>query len=366
MAEKKRMANYELLRLVSMMMVVVLHFLSHSDRLLAVEHPIGGVRLLGSLIEAFCLVAVNTFVMLSGYLGVNGNFRIGKAFSLYLQILFYSLLIPLVLTLLGAPTEIKTKGFYGLIQYVFPIEAEHYWFATSYFLLYLISPALNAAVRHLPKKKFQVMLAGLLLLFCGVKSVVPVYFPTDHFGYDLPWFICVYLTAAYFSLYGFPWKKRGWLIYVVSCLLGFGINLLCYFPAQRVEAAAYYFTVPYHYNFIFNLTGAVGLFFAFSCIKIKGGKGAELLCRLGTLSFGIYLLHEHIDLRDRWYEWIQRLVNPLQRAGTGYFLLELLASVVILFAAGLCIDFIRSRIFLAGKRGYLYLTRNRRKGEADE
>ena len=34
MAEKKRMANYELLRAVAMLMVVVLHFLTHSQSLL--------------------------------------------------------------------------------------------------------------------------------------------------------------------------------------------------------------------------------------------------------------------------------------------------------------------------------------------
>ena len=53
MAKEKRMANYELLRILAMIMVVTLHFLSHSDRLIALGVPLDGVRIIGSLLEAF-------------------------------------------------------------------------------------------------------------------------------------------------------------------------------------------------------------------------------------------------------------------------------------------------------------------------
>ena len=63
--EKKRVANFELLRILAMVMVVVMHFLSHSDSLIVLEKPLNGVRVLGSLLEAFSLVAVNTYLLLS-------------------------------------------------------------------------------------------------------------------------------------------------------------------------------------------------------------------------------------------------------------------------------------------------------------
>ena len=153
MAKEKRMANYELLRILAMIMVVTLHFLSHSDRLIALGVPLDGVRLIGSLLEAFCLVAVNVYLLISGYFGVKGSFRPSRAISLLCQIWFYSLLIPLVLKMIGIPVLADTQGIYGLIQYVFPIETEHYWFATSYFLLYLFTPVLNQAVRSMNKRQ---------------------------------------------------------------------------------------------------------------------------------------------------------------------------------------------------------------------
>ena len=139
MEKKKRMANYELLRLLAMVMVVVMHFLSRSESLPVLGEPLSFVRVWGALIEAFCLVAVNTYLLLSGYLGVKNSFKPGKAAALLCQIWFYALLIPLVLALLGIPVRASRLGIYGLVQYLFPIETEHYWFATSYFMLYLLT-----------------------------------------------------------------------------------------------------------------------------------------------------------------------------------------------------------------------------------
>jgi surface polysaccharide O-acyltransferase-like enzyme len=345
-AEKKRRANYELLRVLAMLMVVVMHFLARSDSLLETDTSVSFVRLTGSFLEAFCLVAVNVYVLLSGYFGVKSPFKPSKAVGLLCQIWFYALLIPLVLGLLGLPTSASTLGVYGLIQYLFPIETEHYWFATSYFMLYLLSPVLSVAVKHMSRKQLQITLGGLLILFSVIKSFSPFVFAFDRYGYDLPWFICVYLTAAYLSLYGLPaFEKRGWLLYVGSCLAGFGVNLSMCLLAKRWDSFSYYATVPFHYNYILCLAGAVGLFYGFSKIRIKEGKTADLIRRLGSLSFGVYLLHEHIDLRQQWYGWLCQLLNPGKNQGMLAFLWELCGCTLILFVAGILVEWLRSGLF---------------------
>ncbi len=354
-AGKGRRANFELLRILAMIMVVIMHFLSHSGRLLSPGESADKVKIAGSLLEAFCLVAVNVYVLLSGYFGVRSSFKPSKAVGLLCRIWFYALLIPLVLSAMKASglfpaweitTEMSEKGVYGLIQYFFPIETEHYWFATSYFMLYLLTPVLNAAAGSMSKRQFQIVLGGLLILFSGIKSFSPVAFAFDNYGYDLPWFICVYLTAAYLSLHGSElFEKRGWYIYTGSCLAGFGINAGMYVLCRRSGLFEYYFTVPYHYNFILCLAGAVGLLYGFSGLSIKEGYLARLIRRLGTLSFGVYLFHEHIDLRGRWYDWICAWINPQKEEGVLFFLWELFFCTLILFAGGIFIDWIRSILF---------------------
>lgn len=357
MTENKRMANYELLRAVAMVMVVILHFVAHSENSIALDEPITGSRLVGTVLEFLAIAAVNTYVLISGYFGVKSSFRPSKAVALLLQIWFYALLIPCVLMAAGLPTKGAELGIYGWIQYLFPVETEHYWFATSYFMLYLLTPVLNAAIRAMSRRQLQIALGGLLILFSGIKSISPVMFAFDRYGYDLPWFICVYLVAAYLGLYGFRiFEKWSWFLYAGSSLVCLLVNIGMYVLAQRWDSFRYYFTVPYHYNYIFCLTAAIGLFYGFSKLRIKEGKGAEAIRRIGGLCFGVYLLHEHIDLRHSWYGWIRALINPSRKEGIGVFLGELVCCVVILFAAGIFVDYIRSRLF-AGAALWLKNTR---------
>ena len=61
----------------------------------------------------------------------------------------------------------------------------------------------------------------------------------------------------------------------------------------------------------------------------------------------MYLLHEHVDLRYRWCAWIREIVNPSGGDGIFIFLAEWIVSVILLFTAGILIDYIRSRLFKA-------------------
>lgn len=365
MVEKKRMANYELLRMLAMVMVVLLHFLSHSDSLLEPELSLTAQRFTGSLLEAFCLVAVNVYLFISGYFGVKGSFKATRALSLLCQIWFYALLIPLFLTLLGLETAAGREGIYGLLSYVFPIETEHYWFATAYFLLYLLTPVLNKAVQSMKRVQLELTLAGLFIVLCLIKSISPFAFAFDRYGYDLPWFIFVYLLAGYLGMWGEKpcdgrkekngpvifLQRYGLWIYLFSCLFSFLLQLLMWKLSVYSDSFVYYFSVPYHYNFLLCLLGSVGLFFGFSHVRIKEGRLAEGIRKAAPLSFGIYLLHEHTDLRSSWYGWLSAVVNPAGKDGFFVFLAELVFCVLVLFFAGIAVDFIRSRLFAAvGKK----------------
>ena len=75
MEKNRRMTNIELLRILAMVMVVVMHFLYYSGSLMEVGSSLSSVRIIGTLMEAFCLVAVNTYVFISGYFGVKSCFK---------------------------------------------------------------------------------------------------------------------------------------------------------------------------------------------------------------------------------------------------------------------------------------------------
>ena len=80
-------------------------------------------------------------------------------------------------------------------------------------------------------------------------------------------------------------------------------------------------------------------------MQIREGKAADLLRRLGGLCFGIYLLHEHIDIRGNWYGWLKTLVNPTGNTGVPAFFAEWIFCLLVVCMAGLLIDFVREKVF---------------------
>lgn len=343
-----RQANYELLRIIAMFMVVTLHYLNHTGMLLTAGGEGGGARFLGMLVESFCIVAVNVYVMISGYFLVEAGFKVKRIVTLVCQVLFYAVMIPLIMMGSGLVVGGGESGIYRLQQYLLPLQSEHYWFAASYVYLYLFTPVLNTAVKAMSRKQMQITIGGLLLLFCGLKSVVPVQFAMDRFGYDFGWFLCVYLLAAYIRLYGCPFirdAKRAWELYIGCCLLIFAMGAGLYMINAKTGQLAYYMEVPYHYNFILCLLGAAGLFMAFRYVRIPKGKVSELICKLSPLTFGVYLFHEHIDIRNEWVGWIEEFTGPAAQTGVLGFVVRLLVSVFVVYAAGSFIDAIRLNIF---------------------
>ena len=62
----QRQANFELLRIIAMFMVVILHWNTNSGLLLAVGSPVTGAGVWSLVTESVCIVAVNVYVLISG------------------------------------------------------------------------------------------------------------------------------------------------------------------------------------------------------------------------------------------------------------------------------------------------------------
>lgn len=339
----KRQANFELLRIVAMLMIIILHYLNKGGLILPYTQDNSTVNYAGHLIEAFCIVAVNCYVLLGGYFMVESVWKPGRVVSLAAQILFYSLLIPVVLICAGvvSPGELSV---YDWLNYVLPVETEHYWFASAYLILYLFAPLLAAGVKAVDQRTLRIIIGVLALYFCIWKSVVPATLATDRYGYDFGWFLFLFLIAAYIRLYGLPGlekKRNAAVLYVSMCL---GIFLLTAVTGSLAEAfppLAYYMDMPDTYNHILCLLASVGLFMLFKTMKPREGRSAELIRRLAPYTFGVYLLHEHILIRYQWMQWLR--VDTVR--GSWAFIPHMIGCVAVVYAAGTMIDWLRAWIF---------------------
>ena len=90
MQKKERMANLEVLRCVAMMMVVVLHYLGKGGLLPDLTAPLSAQDTVAWLLEAFCIVAVNVYMMISGYFLCESSFKLSRLLTLWVQLWLYS------------------------------------------------------------------------------------------------------------------------------------------------------------------------------------------------------------------------------------------------------------------------------------
>ena len=345
-----RETGYDLLRILAMFMVLTLHFLSQTDSLIGCGRELTGVRFAGSAAESLSIVAVNCFVLMSGYFLSEKGFRIEKLLLLFLQVLFYSCLIPLVLTAAGIP--LHAEGLWAKAVYLLPVSSEHYWFFTSYIIMYLFSPVLSRAVRELPEKQIRGVLLLLFMLLCLVPSLSPVQLQADRYGYDPLWFLFLFLLGSFFRKYGIPvigQGPKGLLLYLLCSAATWLGTVLLTILHEKTGGLAYYATVPLHYNALFVLLGAVGLFSFFGKPgKISAGA-AKAAGWLAPLVFGVYLIHHHIDIRDRWTEWLDELFGALSEQPL-LFILQMFGRLLIVFVLCLFLEKLRQLLFaLIGK-----------------
>ncbi len=346
--EGKRNPSFELLRIIAMLMIVTLHYNTHADALLQLGVPASGVQVFATIIELLCIVGVNVYVLLSGYFLSQTKVTITRVIKLICQVYFYTILISVAMMLAGTYRVQSGDSIYKTAQYLFPISSEHYWFVTAYVIMYVLAPVMNAAVEKLTRKQLKAVIIGLLVWFCAVKSFVPVMFVTDHAGYDYGWFICLYLIAAYIRKYNvvlFFNAKRSALVYLISVVISFVMTMCLHYINYTRGGFIYYSQVPTHYNFILTLTGSLGIFSFFRFYRMKENRAADVIRFIAPFTFGVYLVHMHIEIRDRWVEWLENLMGPIAMDSVPLFAWHLLRSVIIVFAAGIFVDWIRKNIF---------------------
>lgn len=322
----QRDSNIELLRIVLMFMIIVHHLVTRGLKL----------RELGSgtytpmesttfqiLLNSFLIVAVNTYVFISGYFEI--KFKMKVLISFLIQCTFYSIVLYLVFVWLGLATfDWKTMAMTLYFLY------KGWWFVPIYLTLYALAPMLNKGLAGLNKKQLICMIVVLLLL-AHIKFVTGNFISDRGFGiYN---FIFIYIVAHYCRNYV---KKidYAWLGYIACSLVIFALAYGTYYIGKPKIT----WTI-YNYNNPVLILSAVFLFFTFKNLSFKSG----LINSVAGLVFGTYLFHEQrnvcLYLRDNVVVYL-RTVMP----NDATLLLSIFGLAIVVFIVGISIEKIRQYI----------------------
>lgn len=331
----------DILKICSMLMVVILHATGYG--LQGAEIPLGSLLYwIVLVLRNFSIVAVNCFVLISGYyLSTGKNYSNKKVIRLWSQVEMYS--VGIYLLLCAVPSDAVTFNVKVFIRQLFPVLANQYWFFTCYIILLVVSPLLNCLINALDREQYKKSLSVLLVIF----SVLPTIniwgdsFGTNS-GYSLLWFMILYLVAAYFRRYPLKDGHYG-IVYGIICLFLCVVQVMCNILENKIPLISLIPNLFSMYNSVPVLLAAVCLFTKAINTQILLGKGMKkIVSRISMLSFGVYLLHEHPQIRDiLWKQWVHLLeyVNL-----TGMFIGRFSLIVVLIFGVGLLVEFLREKV----------------------
>lgn len=206
--------------------------------------------------------------------------------QLWLQVIFYSLLITGIFYLINP----QTFSLKGTIKSFFPVTTKLSWYISAYFGLYMLIPILNTAIQHISKKTFDIMLLGLFIFSSILSSFLlqdPLVLDS---GYSTLWLCILYITGAYIHKYKLTARIRKrtafglfFLMVLITFLWKMAFTLLGFDTYKNVLIS---YTSPT------MILSGIFLFIAFSKLEFAP-RFQKLIRTFAPATLGVLIIHMH-------------------------------------------------------------------------
>lgn len=344
----ERNSNFELMRITSMFMIVIWHFIFHSNILAKTS---GTLNLIIYFIYIIVSIHVNSFVLVSGYFQYNKKFKPRKVVSLITTTWFYKLIYAIIFSVTGIVTITKTEMLFFIQPFNFNYGfGEFYWFINMYIFLYLLSPFINKLIETLSQKQHKTLII-ILLIMLSIVPTVTLNSTLNNNGYTIASFVMLYIIGAYFGKYklrenyhfrNFSKNKYQLLLlalFIVSIFLAITPKIITdYFENSTIEILSY---VKYLFGLklidyispVIILESVLYLLL-FETFDFK----SKFINKVASLTFGIYLVHENNFLVKFLYDRLPISVNGVIYPNV---IIKMLLYSIIIFIVSAIIEYIR-------------------------
>ncbi len=339
---ESRVWRLDALRILAMVMIVGLHYLLFGGVLV---YTSGVNRWFVWLVESFLFIAVDIYVLISGYfLVMQRKFRLKPLAKIWGEVFFYAMLFYVwhVYTMGGG---IRPKE---LLRSLFPVRYALYWFVTAYVGMFLLSPFLARLAQSLSRREYWRFLMVMTAAFSFYSFFRP---ESDPFkmvgGYCVSWFIVLFFWGGYIRLWGIPvGKEKAWWVYVAASIATFllSIPVEWILLAEGFEVNTLGLQGFYQYNSPTVLLAALALFLFFLQMEKPHGFFGCAVSWMAPRAFGVYLIHENVYIRkELWHHWIS--TGTACESSVWYLAVHMAVTVIGVFLACILIDAVRAKLF---------------------
>ena len=329
----KRNSAVELLRIISMILIIAQHYVYHGgyERSVFLNTTANIVYL--KILSVFGYSACTVFALITGYYLIKADTKKGfyqRLIPLIAQTLFYSVAIALIVYLTKL-VPVSTKEL--IKQFLSPFYGN--WYVVFYILTFLFVPFINPFLISLSKEDYRKMLMIMMIVFIGIQSVLGDVYALSNFDFML----ISYFTGAYVRLYeeDFRYDNRINLLITVVLFAGIAASIPVMDLLGKIIGSTKFVendTFMVRWNIIPSF--ALSLF-AF-LYAVRKDFSCSFINVISSAVLGIYLIHDGL-LKSLIWEKISPNVDFVDNP-----YLHSIIKILAVFAVCSLIDLIRQKL----------------------
>lgn len=305
-----RQSNIELLRILSMFMVLMVHANFFVNGSVNTEQlstsPFTAITRI--FLEMACVGAVNVFVLISGWFGIKPSIKGFSSFAF--QCLFFILGFYFIAIVTNRADFSSRVLFDNIFKHCG-------WFIKAYIGLYILAPLINSYIEKASKRSLEIFLIGFFSFEFIYGWIENLSFIAQ--GYCTFSFIGLYVLARYLRTYAIKIHKRGRVLLISTIVL----NTLAYIMSILIFNGVVLDLLSYINPLV--ILGSAGLIMYFSSLKIKNNK---IINFIAASSFAAYLFHGNLYIME---DLFKPLISFVYQEFNGFSCLAMMLLYLICF-----------------------------------
>ncbi len=335
--KSERNMGVELFRIVSMLLVILLHVMGHGG-VRAYSETLSTNYMVAKFLEVMAYCSVNCYAIISGFANVKSKFKFRRFVHLWLETVVLLLGVTAFVHFFIPSVEV-TKDWW--LNALMPLARRELWYLCAYFFMFPLIPLLNKGLLSL--KRWQHI---MIIFWLQVPTLFKLIRHTDNYalsaGYSAIWLICLYVIGAYFRIYGAPkWAK--WFVTLPIFFISTAIPWykFIYIETQYREGLLEKTSDIYKYSddlisYVspFMVIMATSLLVFFMQVKIRFKPTKVIISNLAKATWGVFVIHVSSAFwywNDLWHSFREFAKYPTWKMLLAVFITVLTIFLVTAF-----------------------------------
>lgn len=322
---KQRQSNFELLRIISMFLIVLGHVTYQTKFIYPKQTILHNVSIQALWIGG--KLGVWEFTIISAYFLSHSKFKVKSLKKVWGVTLFYS--IGLYMILVVANVSPLTPKL--LVRSMMPIITGQYWYVSAYIGMYVMVPYLNNMIGTMSKIEFR----NFIIILIIMTEFLPLiknhsYITGDTFFSLIP----IYFVGGYLRKYSSDFEKQNkkYIIAFVLSIVAMVASILLLDVVNGIMGTNISWDYFLTQNSPLQMIAAVSLFLIAKNTNISYNRAIN---SVSASTFSVYLIHCHPALRWPVY------LNIKQYEKTPWTALYEILIAVGIYVCATMIDYLR-------------------------